>query len=176
MNKDGSRLKDRPAESDASLPAESDAFQSAWSPSSELEPALVNAKPEPIVSRLRLIIWSIHQHLIAFILLSCIVGMSAYFVHRSYVNNGLIEIDHAAPLTAEFKVDINLADTGEIIVLPGVGKSLAQAIIEHRESFGPFESLESLCDVPGIGEKKLAGLLPYLLPVSSPEKATIPAR
>jgi competence ComEA-like helix-hairpin-helix protein len=91
--------------------------------------------------------------------------MSGFFLAKSYRLNGLVDIDQAAPIEAAFQIDLNSAQIGEIVVLPGVGRRLAGAIIEHRESVGGFESHENLCDVPGIGEKKLEAMRPYLLPI-----------
>lgn len=52
-------------------------------------------------------------------------------------------------------IDLNSATHGELCTLPGIGPKLAQAIIEHRESSGPFEAVEDLCLVKGIGTKRL---------------------
>lgn len=52
-------------------------------------------------------------------------------------------------------VDINTADAVALEVLPGVGPSIAQAIIEWRETNGPFASVDELEDVPGIGPATL---------------------
>jgi competence ComEA-like helix-hairpin-helix protein len=123
---------------------------------------------ESLISRLRVVLWQRHQRYIARLLLACLIGMSVFFLIRAQTLKGLIDIDHEGPLHAEFQVDINTAQLGEIVVLPGVGTKLAQAIVEHRQHEGPFENLESLRDVPGIGEKKLEGLRPFLLPIQSP--------
>ena len=40
----------------------------------------------------------------------------------------------------------------------GVGPSTAAAIVEDREANGPFETLEDLMRVSGIGEKKFEAL------------------
>ncbi len=56
------------------------------------------------------------------------------------------------------KVTINQADVKGLELLPGVGPVLAQRIFDYREAHGPFEVVEDLLDVPGIGEAKLAAL------------------
>ena len=57
-------------------------------------------------------------------------------------------------------IDINQADESRLESLPGIGPSLAAAIVEHRERQGPFRSVEDLLDVAGIGPAKLAQLRP----------------
>ena len=119
------------------------------------------------LARLRVFLWHKDQLAIAGFLLACLIGMSAFFLHRSHVGDGLIEIDRSGSLNAEFQVDINAAQFGEIVVLPGVGEKLAQTIVEYRQQTGPFDSVESLTQVPGIGEKKLEMLIPFLVPIGS---------
>lgn len=55
-------------------------------------------------------------------------------------------------------VAINTAPSEELQQLPGVGPVLAERIVHHRQTSGPFESVDDLLDVPGIGENKLASL------------------
>lgn len=50
-------------------------------------------------------------------------------------------------------VNINTATKEELMTLPGVGEVIAGGIIRHREKNGPFQSKESVRDVPRIGEK-----------------------
>lgn len=52
----------------------------------------------------------------------------------------------------------NRADAGQLEELPGVGPVLAERIVAHREANGPFQTVEDLLEVPGIGEAKLAAL------------------
>ena len=49
-------------------------------------------------------------------------------------------------------VDINSADAETLArELNGVGNSRAEAIVQYRERFGPFESVDELLNVSGIG-------------------------
>ena len=59
-------------------------------------------------------------------------------------------------------VNINTADMETLMTLPGIGEVRARAIIEYRESEGPFRYPEELVYVPGIGEGTLEGLLPLI--------------
>lgn len=52
-------------------------------------------------------------------------------------------------------VNINTADQAELESLPGVGAVKAEAILEYRSKNGPFQSIEELLEVDGIGEKTL---------------------
>lgn len=55
-------------------------------------------------------------------------------------------------------VSMNRADQAEWETLPGIGPAKAAAIIQYRDEHGPFSSIESLTEVPGIGEKTLESL------------------
>ncbi len=55
-------------------------------------------------------------------------------------------------------VDVNSATVDQLDVLPGVGPTTAAAIVAHREQHGPFQSVDQLGDVRGIGPAKLEAL------------------
>ena len=58
----------------------------------------------------------------------------------------------AAPAT----VNINNADAVTLAdALSGVGASRAEAIVRYREMYGPFESIEELAEVSGVGSATL---------------------
>ena len=61
----------------------------------------------------------------------------------------------------EKKVNPNKASLEELIRLPEIGPVLAQNILEYRNAHGPFNSLEDLGKVKGIGPKKLERLKDY---------------
>ena len=51
------------------------------------------------------------------------------------------------------KININTATVEELSVLKGIGEKKAHSIVEHRKETGPFDSIEDLKDVKGIGDK-----------------------
>lgn len=60
-----------------------------------------------------------------------------------------------AQVSADQPIDVNAADAAALDSLPGIGPSLARAIVAFRDAHGPFRSVDSLLDVPGIGTAKL---------------------
>lgn len=55
-------------------------------------------------------------------------------------------------------VNINLADAQELTSLPGIGESTALKIVTDRQANGPFDAIEDLKRVSGIGDKKFEAL------------------
>ena len=59
-------------------------------------------------------------------------------------------------------VDLNTADSATLESVPGIGKSLSQRIVAFRDKNGPFQSVDDLLKVQGVGEKSIQKLRPYL--------------
>ncbi len=70
---------------------------------------------------------------------------------------------HAATPDPSRQVDLNRATASDLEALPGIGPKLAQRVIEHRASHGPFTKVEDLRQVKGIGHKKFDRLRPHVL-------------
>ncbi len=62
--------------------------------------------------------------------------------------------EEGAGVGGEGLIDLNLAPQEELETLPGIGPKTAEKIITYR-GHTPFESVEELTQVSGIGEKKL---------------------
>jgi competence protein ComEA len=72
-------------------------------------------------------------------------------------------------LTLGLALDVNAASVDDLEALPGVGPVLAQRIFEYRRSRGPFQKIDDLLSVHGIGKKKLAQLKPLIMVSSTTE-------
>lgn len=144
------------------IPSERQAFLTAF-----FAPDRRAEVPTPsLLRRWNLVLSPQHQTRLATGLLAVALLFPAIFMAYSVRSGGLRDIDTASPLTAQFQLDINEAAWFELVNLPGVGPSLAAAIVDYRERFGRFESVESLRAVPGIGEKKLDSIRAFLGPVT----------
>ena len=105
----------------------------------------------------------------AIILLSLIFGLSLYWSIASsketvepvavVSKSAVEELEKPKPKfnnVIEFRISdklkINSASVEDIYSrLKGIGPKTAQAIVDYRDQYGPFENLEQLMDVKGIG-------------------------
>lgn len=74
-----------------------------------------------------------------------------------------------------FRLDLNTATEGQLKALPNIGPRLARAIVTNREQLGPFEDVEELQRVRGVGPATLDTLRP-MLRLSSEPLPTSPMR
>jgi len=73
-----------------------------------------------------------------------------------------VEIERLEAETLNYKIDINTATWVEWVQLEGIGETLAERIIRDREQNGPFESIDDLQRVKGIGPKTVAKIRKHL--------------
>lgn len=60
------------------------------------------------------------------------------------------------------RISINHADKNELMTLPGIGESKADAILEYRQSHGAFSSIDELMNIPGIKEGIFNNIQDYI--------------
>ena len=61
------------------------------------------------------------------------------------------------------KININRATKDELMTLPGIGESKAEAIISYREEHGAFQSTEEITSIPGIKEGIYDNIKDYIV-------------
>jgi len=59
-------------------------------------------------------------------------------------------------------VNINTADSALLETIPGLGPTTAERIVAYREENGPFERVDDLLKVAGIGPSTLEQIRPYV--------------
>ena len=82
----------------------------------------------------------------------------------------------ASPLQAPAQVvekaplNLNAATVEQLETLPGIGRKVAERILEYRAKSGGFKKIEELMNVKGIGEKSFLKIK-SLVSVARPDKA-----
>ena len=66
-------------------------------------------------------------------------------------------------LLAAEPIDVNVATAADLELLPRIGPTLAERIVEERERGGRFATVDELARVRGIGPRTLARLRPLLV-------------
>jgi competence protein ComEA len=96
-------------------------------------------------------------------------GMQIYVPSLAEVSEAAVPVvSDPAPLTRSGEVidmtaggglvNINTAGLEELDSLPGIGPSTAQKILDYREEYGRFNTIEELMNVSGIGEAKFGSV------------------
>jgi len=71
------------------------------------------------------------------------------------ISNNQNESDalNALSTMQDSRISISTASTTELQTLTGIGPAIAGRIIDYREQYGPFEEIEDLMNVSGIGTR-----------------------
>lgn len=112
------------------------------------------------------------QVTVAILIGSGLFSVIGWWIYHGGASGRTVEIQQAEQRTACFQVDINKADWPELANLPGIGRKLAERIVQSRVQNGPFTDLEDLRRVRGIGVRTLETLRPHLRPMPQREAVT----
>ncbi|MBU0970399.1 MAG: helix-hairpin-helix domain-containing protein [Proteobacteria bacterium] len=85
-----------------------------------------------------------------------------YITQRIFARPEKVRIENTQTVKIIEKIDPNSASFDDLCLLPGIGSQAAADIIAYRDSIGPFEYLEDLAEVKGIGRSMLERMAPYL--------------
>ncbi len=95
--------------------------------------------------------------LLLLVLLLLTINIVNYVRRQNLKKNYVVLVEEAS-----IQLSINSAAARELEDLPGIGRSLAERIVQYREANGSFNKLEDLKKVKGIGDKLFQRLCPYL--------------
>lgn len=101
----------------------------------------------------------IHRVIVSSILFITAIFSSAACAKRSRsVAAEVTSVSQVRNNATAGRININTASTKDLEGLPGIGKGLAERIIEHRQKYGPFAKPEHLIMVRGISEHRFLAL------------------
>lgn len=98
------------------------------------------------------------------------IGLLAY---RGYGHRLSARPTEHHPATISRHVDLNTADRAELLQIPNVGPTLADAILTHRRDHGRFAAVDDLNAVHGIGDRTLEKIRPWVT-VPAPDDSAAP--
>jgi competence protein ComEA len=102
------------------------------------------------------------QLFVGIVALIALVLMAWHWARLSGWGMQPVEIDRHPRQWLEYKLDINSATPIEWAQLAGIGETLARRIVDDRARNGPFESIDDLQRVKGIGPKTVERIRPHL--------------
>jgi len=74
--------------------------------------------------------------------------------HQTAIRTGSTAVHQNDP----DRININTASAKALEQLPGIGKGMAERIVDHRDKYGPFRRPEHLIIVRGISDRRFRGL------------------
>lgn len=94
--------------------------------------------------------------------------------HVVQVGDGGVEVlPPPQPLLVGLPLDVNVASVDQLMAVPGIGATMAGAIVSERRTGGPYRNLDELQRADGIGPTTLERLAPFLV-VSDPRPTPEP--
>lgn len=92
-----------------------------------------------------------------------LVLTTAHWIRLSNWGRQTVEIDRQVARQYDYRIDINASTWVEWDQLPGIGETLARRIVDDAKQNGPFNSIDEITRVSGIGPKTLEKIRPWLV-------------
>lgn len=90
------------------------------------------------------------QWLVVIVVVVIVVLLGLKWRQLRYVDRSEIILQRASD-DIGYQIELNSATWVELTQLRGIGEVTARSIVQNREAFGPFASIDELQRVPGIG-------------------------
>jgi len=113
----------------------------------------------------------IEKCLLIIFLLSLISGTLILSYNFFYYSDNIKVVLNSSPLYFKNNlvvkelspVNINNADEKGLVLLPGIGPTLAKRIVEYRSLNGKISNIKELLNIKGIGESKLKNIRRFII-------------
>ena len=100
-----------------------------------------------------------YEDLFAQAVLTDQADISSFSLNTLLYNSQLISVPEK---NSRKLISINSASAEELILLPGIGETIAERIIQYRIEKGSFLTLEDIMNVKGIGYAKFVQIREYI--------------
>ena len=131
---------------------------------SSTQPSMAPPPPDAPPERKLWLDWSDRDQRVLIVLaLLVFAGIGMHWAWWRARGENLVEIERLPARQYDFKVDINRATWVEWMQLPGIGEILARRIVADRTLNGPFENVDGLNRVSGVGTVTLDTIRPWLV-------------
>jgi competence ComEA-like helix-hairpin-helix protein len=100
----------------------------------------------------------VYRRILIFLLCLPLVFSTTSCAKRSRATPNASPANYTSASPTNQRININTARAREFEALPGIGKGLAERIVEHRAKYGPFRRAEHLMMVRGISETRFRAL------------------
>lgn len=91
-----------------------------------------------------------------------LLSMVGFVLRRLGTPGETIEIQRLKPESYQFQIEINNATWVEWMQLTGIGEVTARRIVDDRQQRGPFQTIEDVQRVRGIGPKTMDAIRAHL--------------
>ena len=97
-----------------------------------------------------------------------LVWVGTIFVRQRLTGRD-IDVVRSSAETSRYKVNLNLADKGELMLLPGIGEVRSERIVAWRSEHGRFQSLDEVKAASGLSDNSLEAIRD-LITLGEPER------
>ena len=94
----------------------------------------------------------------AFVLAVLFLAWAGTVLVRQRLAGKGIDVVRSSAETSRYKVDLNVADKGELMLLPGIGDVRSERILAWRSEHGRFQSLDEVKAASGLSDNALAAI------------------